>query len=315
MNNWLNHHFQAIKLVLARMRNNMLSTFMICLVVGVAMSLPGLFYIGIDNLSKLTNHMQDETEISLFLKLDTSTDTVSEIEALLAENDAIKQFHLVTKDEAWQKLKAKSEAKNEANKNEANGAIYQLTKNPLPDAFFIQAKSADSEVLVALKNELQNIPGVEQALLNTEWAKRLSTLLTLGKKIIFFIAALLAIALLVIIGNTVRMQILTQKDEIEVSNLMGATSSFIRTPFLYAGMLYGLFGGLLAILMIAAVIQLFNYSVAQISSLYSSDFSLTLFNTDLFLTILGVAIFIGWLGSYLAVTRSIASIVHGQNSR
>jgi cell division transport system permease protein len=299
MNSWLNHHSQALKLVLSRMRSNKLSTLMICLVVAVAMCIPGLFYVGVDHLSTLTNHMQDETEISLFLKLDTSADTLAEIDKLLAKNDAIKQFRLVTKDEAWQKLKSQSDA---------NNAVYQLTKNPLPDAFFIQAKSTDPEALEKLRNELQNIKGVEQALLNTEWAKRLATILTLGKKIILFIAILLAIALLVIIGNTVRMQILTQKDEIEVSKLMGATTSFIKTPFLYAGILYGLFGGLLAILMIAGVIEIFNYSVAQISRLYSSDFSLSLFNTNLFFTIIGSAIVIGWVGSYLAVTRSIASI-------
>ena len=299
MNTWLNHHSQAIKLVLSRMRNNKLSTLMICLVVAVAMCIPGLFYVGVDHLSALTNHMQDETEISLFLKLDASADTLAEIDKLLAKNEAIKQFRLVTKDDAWKKLK---------NQSDANNAVYQLTKNPLPDAFFIQAKSTDPEALEKLRNELQNIKGVEQALLNTEWAKRLATILTLGKKIILFIAILLAIALLVIIGNTVRMQILTQKDEIEVSKLMGATTSFIKTPFLYAGILYGLFGGLLAILMIAGVIEIFNYSVAQISRLYSSDFSLSLFNTNLFFTIIGSAIVIGWVGSYLAVTRSIASI-------
>ena len=299
MNTWLNHHSQAIKLVLSRMRNNKLSTLMICLVVAVAMCIPGLFYVGVDHLSTLTNHMQDETEISLFLKLDASADTLAEIDKLLAKNEAIKQFRLVTKDDAWKKLKSQSDA---------NNAVYQLTKNPLPDAFFIQAKSTDPEALEKLRNELQNIKGVEQALLNTEWAKRLATILTLGKKIILFIAILLAIALLVIIGNTVRMQILTQKDEIEVSKLMGATTSFIKTPFLYAGILYGLFGGLLAILMIAGVIEIFNYSVAQISRLYSSDFSLSLFNTNLFFTIIGSATIIGWVGSYLAVTRSIASI-------
>lgn len=299
MNHWLNYHRQAIKLVLARMHSNKMSSLMICLVVGVAMCLPALFYVGVDSLSKLTNHMQNETEISLFLKLDTSSDTVTEIDALLAKNDAIQEYRLVTKEEAWQQLKAKSEASN---------AVHQLNKNPLPDAFFIQAKSAEPEALEALKNSLQNIPGVEQVLFNADWAKRLSILLELSRKIIFFIASLLAIALLVIIGNTVRMQILTQRDEIEVSKLMGATTSFIRIPFLYAGMFYGLFGGVLAILMIVGIIQVFNYSVAEISNLYSSDFHLNVFNTNLFLTIVGAAIFIGWLGSYLAVTRSIASI-------
>jgi cell division transport system permease protein len=275
---------------------------MICLVIGIAMCLPGLFYVGADNLSKLTNHMQDETEISLFLKLGASTETIAKVDALLAKNSAIKQFHLVTKEEAWQQLQAKSEID-----SDVGNVIHQLTKNPLPDAFFIQAKSTEPEALSNLKNELETIPGVEQALLNTEWAKRLATLIALAKKIILFIAVLLAIALLIIIGNTVRMQILTQKDEIEVSNLMGASSSFIRVPFLYAGILYGFFGGLLALLIMACIIKVFNYSVLQISSLYSNDFSLPLFNSNLSIIIISAAVVIGWLGSYLAVTRSIAS--------
>ena len=103
------------------------------------------------------------------------------------------------------------------------------------------------------------------------------------------------------------MQILTQKDEIEVSNLMGATSSFIRTPFLYAGILYGLMGGLLAIAIMSGIMQTFNYSIAQVSSLYNSDFSIPLFNPKLFTVIIGAATTIGWLGSYIAVNRSIQS--------
>lgn len=302
MINWLNQHVQAIKLVLARMHNNKLSTFMISLVIAVAMSVPGLFYMGVDHLSKLSNHMQDETEISLFLKLDANPNVASEIDAALAKNTAIKQYHLVTKDQAWKDLKAKAES------NKIDNEVSQLTRNPLPDAFFIQAKSADPATLEALKNELQGIPGVDQAVLNSEWAKRLSTILALGTKIILFIAALLAVALLIIIGNTVRMQILTQKDEIIVSKLIGATTGFIRTPFLYAGMVYGLFGGLLAMVILTLIVQLYNQSVTQLSHLYSSDFSLPWLNIPLYIAIVVASIFIGWLGSYLSVTRAIAAI-------
>lgn len=302
MINWLNQHVQAIKLVLARMHNNKLSTFMISLVIAVAMSVPGLFYMGVDHLSKLSNHMQDETEISLFLKLDANPNVASEIDAALAKNTAIKQYHLVTKDQAWKDLKAKAES------NKIDNEVSQLTRNPLPDAFFIQAKSADPATLEALKNELQGIPGVDQAVLNSEWAKRLSTILALGTKIILFIAALLAVALLIIIGNTVRMQILTQKDEIIVSKLIGATTGFIRTPFLYAGMVYGLLGGLLAMVILTLIVQLYNQSVTQLSHLYSSDFSLPWLNIPLYIAIVIASIFIGWLGSYLSVTRAIAAI-------
>jgi cell division transport system permease protein len=303
MNNWLNQHIQAIKLVLGRMQNKALSTLMISLVIAVALCVPGLFYLSVDHLSQFTNHMQDETEISLFLKLDADKDAVSKIDKILAKNDSIKTFHLVTKENAWETLKNKSETN-----NETGSKVTDLEKNPLPDAFFIQAKSTEPESLEALKKELQNIPGVEHVLLNTDWAKRLSAILALGKKIILFVTALLAIALLVIIGNTIRMQILTQKDEVIVSKLIGATNSFIRIPFLYAGILYGILGGLLAIIFLMLTVMVFNLSVQQLSSLYNSDFSLPIFNGQLFISVIGFAIFIGWLGSYLAVSRSIASI-------
>lgn len=302
MSNWLNQHIQTLTLVLNRLRDNILSTFMICLVIGVAMCLPSLFYLAVDNLSKLTDHIQKDTEISLFLNVDAGDGAIKTIERQLAQNKDIERFHLVKKEDAWQELQLKSRSN-----QDVNDAVSQLGKNPLPDAFFIQAKSTDPDSLIQLKDTLQNLPNVELALLNTEWVKRLSSLLSLGKKVITIIAALLAVVLLVIIGNTIRMQILTQKDEIEVSNLIGATSSFIRMPFLYAGALYGLFGGLLAVLMLMGIIHAFNISMAQIAHLYSNDFSLSLFNLELFLAVILTAICIGWTGSYIAVSRAIAS--------
>ena len=302
MSNWLNQHIQTLTLVLNRLRDNMLSTFMICLVIGVAMCLPSLFYLAVDNLSKLTDHIQKDTEISLFLNVEAGDGAIKTIERQLAQNKDIERFHLVKKEEAWQQLQLKSQSN-----QEVKDAVSQLGKNPLPDAFFIQAKSTDPDSLIRLKDTLQSLPNVELALLNTEWVKRLSSLLSLGKKVITIIAALLAVVLLVIIGNTIRMQILTQKDEIEVSNLIGATSSFIRMPFLYAGALYGLFGGLLAVLMLMGIIHAFNISMAQIAHLYSNDLSLSLFNLQLFLAVILAAVCIGWTGSYIAVSRAIAS--------
>jgi cell division transport system permease protein len=299
MSQWLNHHVQALKLVITRMRANLLSSLMISLVIGVALCIPALFYVGTDNLSALTQHMQTENEISLFLKLDADTETIAKIEQKLANHPSIQAHRFVSKAEAWQDLQEKSAA---------NPAVLELSKNPLPDAFFIQANPVVPQVLEALRDELQQTAGVEQAVFNADWAKRLAALLALGKKIIYFVAILLAVALLVIIGNTVRMQILTQKDEIEVSKLIGATNGFIRMPFLYAGVLHGLLGALLAMSMLVGMLMIFNHSVGQISSLYNSDFRLPLFNSQLFLAITGIAVLIGWLGSYIAVSRTIQTM-------
>lgn len=307
MNTWLNHQSQAIKSVLARMRQNATSSFLICLVIGVTMCLPSLFYLSLDGLSKLTDHLRQETEISIFLKLDASKSTAEEIEAILANHPQIQAYHFVSKDEAWQQLKLKAN-------HTTNEVVQQLEKNPLPDAFFIQAKSANPEVLETLKNELQTIPGVAQALLNADWAKRLASILSLSKMLITFIAVLLGIVLLVIIGNTIRMQILTQKEEIEVSYLIGATHRFIRTPFLYAGMVYGLFGALLAILIIMGMVLAFNYATDSISHLYNSDFSLPVLHGKLYITMIGTAMCIGIIGAYFAVTRTLEKIVKAQIS-
>lgn len=302
MNNWLHQQWQALRLVLGRMRNNQLSTWMISLVIAVTICVPSIFYMGVNHLSRLTRHIQAETEISVFLKLDADAKTIANVKAALEKNEGIQQFHFVSKDEAWVQLKAKTEA------GDMDNSKSHLTKNPLPDAFFIQAKSTDLATLETLKNNLQKLQGVEQVLLNAEWAKRLASILALGTKIIVLIATLLGIALLVIIGNTVRMQILTQRDEIVVSKLIGATNSFIRTPFLYAGMLYGLFGGILAVIILLIAVLFYNQSVAELSALYHSDFSLALFNLPLFAGMILATVVIGWLGSFLAVTRAVASI-------
>ncbi len=291
----MNTHLQALRLVLSRMKQNKLSTLMISLVIAVALCIPALFYIGVSHIASFTSHLQDETEMSLFVKLETNSDALESLKKTLSENTSIKSFSFVSKEQAWHELKAKTDT-------------YDLDKNPLPDAFFIQANSAEPEALEALKTELSKLNNVERVLLNTEWVKRLSALLAIGKQIIILVAGLLAVALLVIISNTVRMQIITQKDEIIVSKLMGATNGFIRTPFLYAGMLYGLLGGLLAILMLVSMVWLFNQSIAELSSLYHSDFSLPIMNADLFTKVTLFAVVIGWLGSYIAVTRAIAAI-------
>lgn len=308
MKSWLNTHLQAFKLVAGRLRTNALSTFLIALVVGVAMSLPGLFYLGVDHIAKFSSSIQNENEISVFLKLETSTAAIKDIDAILKDHPQIKQYKLVTKQEAWEAMKAKLKDADDSSED-------ILSENPLPDAFYIHANSNDPSALESLKKDLEQIPSVEHVLLNSDWAKRLASMLAIAKKIILFVALLLGIGLVIIIGNTIRMQILTQQDEIEVSYLIGATNSFIRTPFLYAGTLYGLFGGLIGIAIIALSIRQLNSYIASIANLYGTDTSLALYDASLLGVVLLIAVAIGWLGAYLAVNRAIAGIIAAHKNR
>ena len=239
MNVWLAQHAQALNLVLRRFKTNKLSTLLICLAIGVTLALPSIMYAVLDSISGLANNVKSESQISIFLASSHNENSVQAIKLALEKNTAIKTFKFVTKEDALSQLQT-------ANAN--NEVLNSLENNPLPDAFFVEPSKLDAESIESLKNDLSKLDGVEEVIVDGAWIKRLNYLLLLGKKAMLILTGLLAFALVAVIGNTVRMQIVTQQAEIELSRLIGATKSFIRRPFLYAGALYGLIGGLFALL-------------------------------------------------------------------
>lgn len=295
MSLWLSQHQQPLKLVIGRMRNNLMATLLMFCVIGVTLCLPAILYTVVDNLSRLTGDVESKPQISLFLKLDASNKT--EIEAQLKKHADVASFEFVSKDDAWSKM--------QQDKNTADAAA-SLEKNPLPDAFYITPKNISPDNIGHLQEEMQKWNGVELAQVDANWVKRLDTILKLGKKAVFVLVVLLGFALITVIGNTIRLQIMTQREEIEVSKLIGATNPFIRRPFLYAGVLYGLGGGLAALIILTLVTMLFNFSVTEIADLYASNFRLHLPSGLSILVLLVSATGLGWLGSYFAVNRTLA---------
>jgi cell division transport system permease protein len=187
-------------------------------------------------------------------------------------------------------------------------ALGDLEKNPLPDAFVIHARNADPATIEAMQREFSGWPHVEHAQLDAAWVKRLYALLQLGNKVVLILAGLLGFALVAIIGNTIRMQILTQREEIEVSKLIGATDRFIRRPFLYAGTLHGLVGGITAWGILYAALYAFNLSVDDLARLYASDFRLRPLGLEASLLLVSCSALLGWLGSYWAVSRYLSRL-------
>lgn len=299
MKKWLNQNIQSFNMVLVRMRQNLLGTVLICGVMGVTLSLPAILFTIIDNLGQVTSSVESKPQLSLFLKLDASTSTKQAISEQLKKHPDIAKYEFVSKESAWEQL--------QQNANTADISA-SLNKNPLPDAYFVTPKDIKPENVQRLQQEMQQWDGIELAQLDAKWIKRLDTLLKLGQKAIFVLVALLGFALVAIIGNTVRLQMMTQLDEIEVSKLIGATNQFIRRPFLYAGTLYGLGGGLAAWLIVLGVVAFFNTSVTEIADSYASQFRLSMPNATITLVMLLSAVGLGWLGSFVAVTRSLARI-------
>lgn len=304
----LNQHQQAIKLVLTRFKSHAKATLLIALVIGVTMSLPGLFYLAADHISQLTNSMQEDNEVTVFLKLSANDDQVKSVNRVLKDHPQIKSFKFIAKEIAWETMQDKLKSTETLGKT-------SIIDNPLPHAFYVKGHTNNPTSLEALKNDLSQIPSVDHVLFNNEWSKRIASFLAITKKIIFFISALLGIGLLVIIGNTIRMQIVSQREEIEVSNLIGATHSFIRLPFLYAGTSYGFLGGLFAIAIIALSMGQFNQYITELANFYPETSNLGNISIGMAVLLLAVGSVLGWLGAYFVVNHTLKTIVSQQNKR
>ena len=301
MNVWLTQHALALKLVLRRFANNKLSTLLICLAIGVTLALPSIFYAVLDSANVLANNVKSKSQMSVFLATNHDENAIATVKTTLEDDANIKSFKFVSKEDAFSQLQAA---------DADNGVLNSLENNPLPDAFFVEPSKLDAESIENLKNNLSKLDGVDEVVVDGAWIKRLNYLLALGKKTMLIIVSLLAFALVAVIGNTVRMQIVTQYAEVELSRLIGATKSFIRRPFLYAGALYGLIGGLFALLITVAVIYLFNQSLAPLVAEYQTNFSLNYPNLFTCAITCLLALAVGLISAYLAVSKSLFSSIH-----
>jgi cell division transport system permease protein len=159
-----------------------------------------------------------------------------------------------------------------------------------------------------LREELENLPETELVQVDTEWVQRFHAILDIVRQGIFIGSVLLAAAIVVIIGNTIRLDIQNRREEIEVTKLIGASNGFVRRPFLWTGLWYGLFGGLLAIGLVLYGLYLLQAPIARLAGLYHSDIKVLSFDPREIGTILGIGIGLGLVGSWFAVARHLRRI-------
>ena len=189
---------------------------MMAIVIGITLCLPSAGLLLIENAGQISQNIEHEAEISIFLDKTVSKDQIDFIELSLKKNSLVNKIHFEPKLIAWEKLQTKLDV----------SVSSSVSANPLPDAFFISLNTLDEIKIQKLIDSLDGIDGIDSVIVDGNWIKKLRIALSLGKLSVFFIAALLIIVLLVVIGNTIRLQTLTYKDEIEVSKLIGATNAF-----------------------------------------------------------------------------------------
>lgn len=305
MTAWFAQHLHGFTATLARLARTPFGSALNILVIGIALSLPVGLYVVIDNLLGSSQQFAAEPQVSAFMALDASRAEVAQTEARLKQNPRVQQFRFVPRDQALQDLRQSSELAD---------VVDSLPQNPLPDAFIINAKDSTPQSLEALRDEIRQWPRVAHVQLDAAWARRLDAALRLGRLLVAILGTLLALALIAVTFNIIRLQVLTQRDEIEVIKLIGATDAFIRRPFLYFGALQGCAGGIVAWLIVSSGVYLLNRNLGELSHVYASLIQLKYLTPGDSLILLVFPAALGWFGAWLSVGRHLALIEPGTNS-
>ena len=294
--NWLLVHLDTLRESLARLARQPIASALNIVVMGIALSLPAGFYLGLSNLQTFSRQLSSDPQVSIFMATDASAADVAAVEQRLKSDAEIGRVEYIGRDQALARLKRSAGLAD---------VLENLGRNPLPDAFVVTARSNDPATLGALHDQARKWPKVEHVQLDAEWARRLDAALNVGRMLVTLLAVLLAVALVAVTFNTIRLQILTRRDEIEVSKLIGATNPFIRRPFLYFGALQGLAGGFAAWAIVALAVLVLNIQLADLSGLYGTAFNLEWPSLDDTMILLAFATALGWLGAWLSVSRHL----------
>lgn len=285
-------HCQALLSSLGSLCRTPLASVMTLLVIAIALALPAGLYVFIDNIQTVTRDWQTGAQISVFVEDDVSDERASILSEEITTFPGIVEVEFLSRDEALAEFQMLSGF---------SDALLALPDNPLPPVIIVHPGFTNTALLEELTAELQALSEVSLVQLDVEWVQRLSALLHLGENIVFILMLFLSLAVLLIIGNTIRLAIFNRQNEIAIIKLVGGTDAFIRRPFLYIGVWYGLLAALLAWLMVGSALVALSDSVQVLSQVYQSDYHLLGLSvsrgTDLVL--FGMAL--GWLGAALFV--------------
>lgn len=293
---FLHNHYHALIQGLIRIRANWIGSVMMFLVIGITLSLPTTGFLLIQNASQISNKIQYEAELSIFLDKEIKAEQVDFLHSALKKNSLVKKIHFEPKLVAWEKLQA------QLNLSSIEDGI---SKNPLPDAFFISLNTLETKKIDSFVSDLKALEGIEEIVLDGGWVKKLRSILYLIKIGIVILGCLLITVLVVVITNTVRLQTLTYQNEIEVSRLIGATNAFIQRPFEYTGLIYGLGGGLVTLVILKIILVSFNLVADRVENLIGGNITLNTFSVEQSIFIIIIAMFAGWIASYIAAKQAI----------
>lgn len=302
LGNIAGHHKEAIFYSLAKLWQSNLSTWITLSAIAIALCLPASLHLLLQNLKSLTDDKREVPTISLFIKQNISEQRARDRGELLEELSQIDKVVLVPRDEAlkdFRKITGFAET------------LETLDENPLPHVLVVTPHinliGNPEEDMEKLAAKLNTYPEIDLVQMDIEWVRRLRSILRIAERAIFVISALLALTVLLVIGNTIRLNIENRKEEIKVSKLIGATSSYIRRPFLYTGVWYGLFGGVMSLVLVHLALLWFVGPVNELARLYGSTFVISGLSVSSTFFILLASSLLGLVGAWIAVGSHLKS--------
>lgn len=297
--NWIRLQLRAGLRAARQMVKQPFNTLLAALVVSIAAALPATGYMLLGNLQRLAGNVSAAPEISVFMQPGASADAVKDTEKKIRALAGDGRVNTIPRDAALKRFR----------ENDALAEILDaLPDNPFADAFVVRLNDAGAQRLEALRTDLEKLPGIEHVQLDSDWAKRLDALIALGRQALAMLAGVLGLGLVAVTFNTIRLQLLTQRDEIEVSRLLGATDAWIRRPFHWFGALQGLLGGALAGALTLIATRMLAAPMAELAGLYSLEFVLRPLGAVEWSILLAICALLGWLGASASVRRHLMRI-------
>jgi cell division transport system permease protein len=294
-------HAQTLVGSLGRMVHQPFATLMTMGVVAVALALPLFLNLFLTNVRSATGNWNDAFDLSVYMDKKASAVRTASLAKQLRQRGDVAAVRVITADQALQEFR---------NDSGFGKALDALSDNPLPDTLIVTPTPAagNPQGTAALKGAIAALPDVQSVQVDTEWVKRLHAMLAILRRVVLLTGGLLGAGVVLIVGNTIRLDILNRRAEIEVMKLVGASDGFARRPFLYSGIWYGLGGGLMALILVALAAVILAKPVESLAKLYGSQFRLQGLGFTTGVLVLCLAACLAWFGSWLAATRHIRGI-------
>ena len=298
---WSQHHRLSSRDSLMRLLRNPLGSLLTWLVIGIAMALPVGLSVALENVKAVSGNWESPAQISLFLRNEMSLEAAQQIQQRIAQRRDVASTRLVTRQEALQEFQQLSGF---------GDVLKNLDDNPLPNLILVtpEADDLNPESAALLQAHLQQESGVARAVLDMAWVQRLNALMQLSQRLVAVLGAILALGVLLVIGNTIRLAIENRREEILVVKLVGGSDAFVRRPFLYTGLWYGLGGALIAWFTVSLALWGLRGPLSALALLYQSEFVLRGLGPAAGLILLGGGATLGLTGAWLAVARHLSAI-------